>query len=108
MQNIFGYNQKQVSYYIDEMIKYGLISVYDLSYQFNAYYSKGLELNDRILAIAQELSLSEEAVKECLVLKNNYLSYSSLNAPVGDEEETELGMFLGILAIVLEIVVGIL
>ena len=60
----------------------------------NAYYSKGLELNDRILAIAQELSLSKEAVIECLVLKNNYLSYSSLNASVGDEEETELGELL--------------
>lgn len=57
----------------------------------NIYIGEGIELSQRIEYIADELGLSEDAVRECLVLKNNYLSYASLNAPVGAEEETELG-----------------
>lgn len=60
----------------------------------NIYYGQGLKLNERIGLIASELSLSEDAVRESLILKTNYLSYASLNAPVGAEEETELGELL--------------
>lgn len=60
----------------------------------NVYLGDGMSLQDRINEISKELDLSEEAVRECFVLKNNYLSYASLNAPVGDEEETELGELL--------------
>ncbi len=60
----------------------------------NQFLNEGVEMNDRINLIANELGISEDAVKECLVLKVNYLSYASLNAPVGAEEETELGELL--------------
>lgn len=55
------------------------------------YIGEGIELSQRIEYIADELGFSEDVIRECLVLKNNYLSYASLNAPVGAEEETELG-----------------
>lgn len=60
----------------------------------NRLLNEGVEMNDRISLIADEMGISEDAVKECLVLKVNYLTYASLNAPVGAEEETELGELL--------------
>ena len=51
----------------------------------------GLSIEERIKKISEGLAMSEEAVRECLILRKNYLSYASLNAPVGDEEDTELG-----------------
>lgn len=60
----------------------------------NIYNAQGHELNERIGLIASELSLSDDTVRESLILKTNYLSYASLNAPVGAEDETELGELL--------------
>ena len=51
----------------------------------------GLSIGDRIKKISEELSMTEEAVEECLILRKNYLSYASLDAPIGDEEGAELG-----------------
>lgn len=50
-----------------------------------------LNLKQRIEKIAEALSMTEEAVKECLILRKNYLSYASLDTPIGDEEDAELG-----------------
>lgn len=50
-----------------------------------------LNSKERMKKIAEELSMTEESVKECLILRKNYLSYASLDAPIGDEEDTELG-----------------
>ena len=49
---------------------------------------------ERISKIAEEMGMSEDAVRECMVLKTNILTYSSLNAPVGEEEDSELGDFI--------------
>ena len=57
----------------------------------NILVGKGIKLFQRIKDIAAELGITEETVRECLVLKNNYLLYASLNMPIGAEEETELG-----------------
>lgn len=54
----------------------------------NQYIS--LSIEQRIEKISEALSISREAVKECLILKKNYLSYTSLNVPIGDEGDTEL------------------
>ena len=54
------------------------------------------KLQDRIQMIADELSLDEKVVRECLILRNNYLSYASLDAPVGEEEDSVLGDFIPI------------
>ena len=51
----------------------------------------GLGIEERIKKISEELSMSEERVRECLILKKNYLGYASLNAPIRDEEDIELG-----------------
>lgn len=60
----------------------------------NVYDREGLALNERIEAISNELGISYENVRECLIIKNNYLSYASLNAPIGEEEASELGEIL--------------
>lgn len=44
--------------------------------------------------IANEMGMTEDAVRECMLLKTNILTYYSLNAPVGEEEESELGDFI--------------
>ena len=50
----------------------------------------GLNIEERIKKISEELSIPEEAVRECLILRKNYLSYASLNVHIGNEEDTEL------------------
>ena len=60
----------------------------------NVYDREGLDLKDRIEAISNELGISYENVRECLIIKNNYLSYASLNAPIGEDEASELGEML--------------
>lgn len=62
----------------------------------------GLSMRDRIEKISEELCIPEDAVRECLILRKNYLSYTSLNAHVSDEEDTELGELIpeeGILSV---------
>lgn len=54
------------------------------------------KLQDRIQVIADELGLEEDEVRECLILKNNYLSYTSLDMPIGEEEDSLLGDFIPI------------
>lgn len=51
----------------------------------------GLNIKERIKKISEDLSMTEETVKECLILRKNYLSYASLDTPIGDEEDMELG-----------------
>lgn len=60
----------------------------------NKLANQDLHIEERIAAIGKEMSLSEKEVKECLILKNNYLTYASLDAPVGEEGESVLGEFL--------------
>ena len=58
--------------------------------------TEGVQLLDQIHIIAQELSYTEDIVTECLILKQNYLSYVSLDSPVGEDNETMLGDFIPI------------
>lgn len=53
-----------------------------------------LPLEDRLVEIACELGYTEDEVRECFVLKQNYLGYTSLDAPVGNDEDTALGDFI--------------
>lgn len=52
---------------------------------------EGLKLQERIEQIGDELGLTYGEVRECLILKKNYLTYASLNTPIGEDEESELG-----------------
>ncbi len=56
----------------------------------NEYNLKGYGFNDRIHLIAEKLNITEKRVDNLLAIRQQYLSYSSLNIPVGEEEETEL------------------
>lgn len=60
----------------------------------NRLAGDGFSLHERISQIAMELDLKEENVLECLTLRKNYLSYSSLDIPIGEDEESELGEFV--------------
>lgn len=53
-----------------------------------------LSLEERVAEIARELDCTEDDVRECFVLKQNYLGYTSLDAPVGDDEDAALGDFI--------------
>lgn len=61
-----------------------------VSYLDNKFFSEGESFNVRVNHISKEMSLKVEDVLECLNLKNNYLSYASLNLPVGEDNELEL------------------
>lgn len=56
----------------------------------NQFNTKGYTYNERMHLIAEELDITEERVENLLAIRQQYLSYSSLNTPVGEEEETEL------------------
>lgn len=58
------------------------------------YANSGLELHERIEKIATDLNMLYENIKECLMIKNNYLTYASLNSPIGEEGASELGEML--------------
>ena len=54
------------------------------------------ELNreERIVKVMDETGYKEERVRECMMLKEYVLTYSSLNVTVGEDETVELGEFL--------------
>lgn len=56
----------------------------------NQFNTKGYTYNERMHLIAEELDITGERVENLLAIRQQYLSYSSLNTPVGEEEETEL------------------
>lgn len=60
----------------------------------NRLAEEGVPLPERVSQIAGELGCSEDDVREYLKLKQNFLGYTSLDLPVGDENESELGDFV--------------
>lgn len=60
----------------------------------NKYSLQGLKFNERIAAISDELWIPEEKVVEYLTLNLRFRNCASLNAPVGEEKETELEEFI--------------
>lgn len=53
-----------------------------------------LHIKERVKKISEDLHLSEDDVRECLILRDNYLNYASLNTPIGENEDTELAEFI--------------
>lgn len=60
----------------------------------NRLLETGMSFHERTQYIAEELGLSEDIVCECLILKKNYMSYSSLDIRIGDNGDSELGEFI--------------
>lgn len=58
------------------------------------YLSQGIDYFECIDKISRELSMPKEYVEYCRLLKVNYLSTSSLNSPIGEEESSELIEFV--------------
>lgn len=52
---------------------------------------EGIPLMDQLPLISRELNYTEDEIMECLVLRQNFLSCSSLDMPVGEDQETPLG-----------------
>ena len=50
--------------------------------------------DELIQQVAGEMKMTVDAVKECLVLRANILTYMSLNEPMGEEEDSELIEFI--------------
>lgn len=61
---------------------------------YNMLFSENYSLDEKISIIKDELLLSEDEVRECLILKNNFITYASLSSPIGDDEESELIEFI--------------
>ena len=53
-----------------------------------------LDRDERIVKVMDETGYKEEQVRECMMLKEYVLTYSSLNVTVGEDETVELGEFL--------------
>lgn len=60
----------------------------------NQFGLEGIPFEERMELIACEIGETVDVVKECLVLRQNFLSYSSLNTPVGEDEDTEINDFI--------------
>lgn len=50
-----------------------------------------LNRDERIVKVMDETGYPEEWVRECMKLKEYVLTYSSLNVPIGEDGDTELG-----------------
>lgn len=60
----------------------------------NHYDDLGYSFEERVNALSNDLELPPEKILELFTIKRNYLSLSSLDVPVGEEEETPLLEFL--------------
>lgn len=63
---------------------------------YNKFIGKGYGLSKKIELISNDISLSEETVRECLLLKKNYLTYTSLDISISENDETAIGEFIPI------------
>lgn len=61
---------------------------------YNRLAGEGLSLQKAIVQIAEELGLSEEMVRESMILKENVIGYTSLDTPIGEDGDTVLGDFI--------------
>lgn len=60
----------------------------------NKYYEEGYDFSERIQLISQEMNLTETQVSNLFTLKTQFLSCTSLNVPVGEEGDIELGALI--------------
>lgn len=60
----------------------------------NRFAGEGIRSQERIPQIAEQLGYSDDEVRECLKLKTNFLGYTSLDVPIGEDSDSELGDFI--------------
>lgn len=56
----------------------------------NRFTAMEMDFQQRIEAIQAETDYTAEKIMYCLMLRNNYLSNASLNAPVGEDQDIEI------------------
>lgn len=60
----------------------------------NRFAGEGIPMIERIPRVADELGISEDGVRDAIALRNNYLMYTSLDIPVGEDQDSVLGDFI--------------
>ena len=60
----------------------------------NEYAFSGLDYQQRIKRIAEEMSMTEDKIEELFTIKYTFLDATSLDTPVGEEEDVSLGDFI--------------
>lgn len=60
----------------------------------NRLAGEGVPVLERIPCMADELGISEDNIREAMALRNNYLMCASLDAPVGEDQDSVLGDFV--------------
>lgn len=56
----------------------------------NQYGVVGYDYKKRLELISENLHISKDDIEECFLLRKNILNYTSLDIPVGEEEETAM------------------
>lgn len=60
----------------------------------NKLIGAGVPPHELVLQISSQLEYSVDDVRECLKLKKNFLGYTSLDVPIGEDSDSELGDFI--------------
>ena len=60
----------------------------------NRLAGEGIPLSERLPGVAAEIGITVDDVKEAIKLRNNYLMYSSLDVPVGEDQDSVVGDFI--------------
>ena len=61
---------------------------------YNRLTEDEISLHKKIQQIANELGYSDDEIRECLMLKTNFLGYTSLDIPIGEDNDSELSDFI--------------
>ncbi len=56
----------------------------------NKLFEEGFNYEQRLEAIENELGLNRDQIEQALIIRRDYLSYTSLDVPVGEEKDTTL------------------
>lgn len=60
----------------------------------NQYSESEPSYHKRLKLIANEMDITEQSVEQSLIIRTNFLGYSSLNVPIGEDKELELGSII--------------
>lgn len=60
----------------------------------NQYSESEPSYHKRLKLIANEMDITEQSVEQSLIIRTNFLGYSSLNVPIGEDKELELGSMI--------------
>lgn len=62
--------------------------------RWDSFYSEVLDINERMRKISQKTGMPIENVEDCIILFHQFIKCTSLDSPVGEEEDSMLGDFI--------------